>query len=77
MPKTYAGLLLIGSILAAIGGVAAFIFLFFRDFNVYILILAPVILACYEIPAAVLYWMYKRARHPDQVPEDTDSSKEP
>jgi hypothetical protein len=72
--KTQAGLLLIGSILAAIVGVAAFIFLFVRDFNVYILILSPVILACYEIPATVLYWLYKRAREPDQAPEDTDGS---
>jgi len=71
--KTYAGLLRIGSILAAIGGVAAFIFLFVRDLNVYTLILAPVILACYEIPAAVLYWLYKRTRQQDQVPDDNGS----
>ena len=75
MQKTQAGLLLIGSILAAIVGVAAFIFLFIRDFNVYILILSPVILACYEIPATVLYWLYKRARQPDQQQEDADGSQ--
>lgn len=75
MQKTYVrGLLLIGSILAAIGGVAAFVFLFVRDFNIYILILSPVILACYEIPATVLYWLYKRARQPDQPPEETNGS---
>lgn len=73
MQKTYAGLLLMGSILAAFGGVAAFIFLFFRDLNVYILILSPVILACYQIPAVVLYWLYKRTRQPEQEPEDTDA----
>jgi hypothetical protein len=71
--NTYAGLLLIGSILAAIGGVAAFIFLFVRDLNVYTLILSPVILACYEIPAAVLYWRYKCKRQQDQVPDDNGS----
>ncbi len=74
MPKTYAGLLLVGSILAAFGGVAAFIFLFVRDFNVYILILSPVILACYEIPAAMLYRLYKRTKLQGQKPEDTDAS---
>jgi arsenate reductase len=74
MQKTCAGLLLIGSILAAFGGVAAFIFLFVRDINVYILILSPVILACYQIPAAVLYGLYKRARQSEQEPEETDGS---
>ncbi len=74
MQKTCAGLLLIGSILAAFGGVAAFIFLFVRDINVYILILSPIILACYQIPAAVLYGLYKRARQSEQEPEDTDGS---
>lgn len=73
MQKTYAGLLLLGSILAALGGVAAFIFLFVRDLNVYILILSPVILACYQIPAVVLYWLYKRSKQPEQEPEETDA----
>ncbi|MFA9454292.1 MAG: hypothetical protein ACERK6_10290 [Candidatus Aminicenantaceae bacterium] len=73
MQKTYAGLLLLGSILAALGGVAAFIFLFVRDLNVYILILSPVILACYQIPAVVLYWLYKRTKQPEQEPEETDA----
>jgi Na+/H+ antiporter NhaD/arsenite permease-like protein len=76
MKKTYAGLLLIGAILAALVGVAAFIFLFARDFNVYILILSPVILACYQIPAVVLYWLYKRARQPEQGPRDTQEPPE-
>ncbi|MGB2906309.1 MAG: hypothetical protein WBB73_04370 [Candidatus Aminicenantaceae bacterium] len=73
MQKTYAGLLLLGSILAALGGVAAFIFLFVRDLNVYILILSPVILACYQIPAVALYWLYKRTKQPEQEPEETDA----
>jgi len=71
--KTYAGLLLMGSILAAFGGVAAFIFLFVRDLNVYILVLSPVILACYQIPAVVLYGLYKRTRQPEQDPQDTEA----
>ena len=73
MKKTYAGLLLIGSILAAAVGVAAFVFLFARDFTVYTLILSPVILACYQIPAVVLYWLYKRKRQPEQDPQDTEA----
>jgi Na+/H+ antiporter NhaD/arsenite permease-like protein len=76
MKRTYAGLLLIGSILAAVVGVATFIFLFARDFNVYTLILSPVILACYQIPAVVLYWLYKRARQPEQEPDDAQEPLE-
>lgn len=74
MKKIYTDLLLIGSILASIGGVAAFILLFARDFNIFILILAPVILACYQFPAVGLYWLYKKYRpqKPDKPANDQD-----
>ena len=71
MNKAYAGFLLLGSILAFVIGIAAFIFLFARDFNVFTLILSPVILACYQIPAVVLFWLYKRMRRRgEDDPED-------
>jgi len=71
MIKTATYLLLLGSILAAIGGIAAFIYLFLRDSNVFILILSPIILACYMIPAALMFGMYKRRRKAGRPPEDT------
>ena len=70
MEKSATYLLLLGSVLAAAAGIAAFIYLFVRDLNVFILILSPVILACYMIPAGVLYGMYKRRRRADLPSED-------
>ena len=70
MEKFATYLLLLGSVLAAAAGIAAFIFLFVRDLNVFILILSPVILACYMIPAGLLYGMYKRRRRVDLPSED-------
>jgi len=55
-------LLLIGSILASLGGFAGFIFLFIPDFDIFRLILAPVIIACYQIPAVVLFRLYKKKK---------------
>lgn len=53
---------LVASIIACLGGLAAFIFLFILDFNIYWLILSPVILAIYESPAAYFFWLYKKTR---------------
>jgi len=50
------------SIVLSLGGVAGFVVLFVRDFNVYWLILTPVILAVYQIPAVFFFWLYKRRR---------------
>jgi hypothetical protein len=74
MNKAYAGLLLLGSILASVIGVAAFIFLFARDFNVFTLILSPVIIACYQIPAVVLFWLYRRMRLRGEEEERMENS---
>jgi len=43
-------------------GIAGFIFLFVRDFNIYSLILSPVILVVYQFPAFAVFWIYKRRR---------------
>jgi hypothetical protein len=53
-------LLLVGSIVFAIGGFVGFLILFIPDFNVYWLILSPIILAFYEAPAVLLYRLYKK-----------------
>ena len=53
-------LLLVGSIVFAIGGFVGFIILFIPDFNMYWLILSPIILAFYEAPAVLLYRLYKK-----------------
>lgn len=73
MNKVYASLLLIGSLVAAVAGIAAFIYLFIPDFNIYWLILAPVIIACYEAPAALLYWLYKKQKQ--KLSGKTENSK--
>jgi len=54
--------LLVLAVVLALAGVAGFFFLFMRDLNVYWLILAPVILAIYEIPAVFVFWLRKRRR---------------
>jgi hypothetical protein len=50
------------SILFFLGGLAAFVFLFVLDFNIYWLILSPIILAIYQSPAAFFFWLYKKTR---------------
>lgn len=76
-------LLLVGSIAASLGGLAAFIWLFVPRFNIYWLILAPVIMVCYQFPAALLYGAYKRRRgigcgeelREDQPPAPTEDAE--
>jgi hypothetical protein len=53
---------LLVSILFFLGGLAAFVFLFVLDFNIYWLILSPIILAIYQSPAAFFFWLYKKTR---------------
>ncbi len=53
---------LVIAIVAMVGGLAAFFFLFILDFTIYWLILAPVIMAIYQIPAAYFFWLYKRTK---------------
>jgi hypothetical protein len=60
--KIKPGIWLVMSIVAFLGGMTAFIVLFVLDFNIYWLILAPVILAIYQSPAAYFFWLYKKTR---------------
>jgi len=62
LQKINLNLLLICSILASLGRFAWFIILFVPDFNIFRLILAPVIIACYQIPAVVLFGLYKKKK---------------
>ncbi|HEX2694808.1 MAG TPA: hypothetical protein VHP61_03580 [Acidobacteriota bacterium] len=50
------------AIILSILGIAGFIFLFIRDFNIYWLILSPVIFVVYQFPAFVVFWLYKKKR---------------
>lgn len=63
--KVYTDLLLIGSICASLLGIAVFLVLFIPDMNIYWIILSPVIIVCYQIPAVFLYWLYKKNRPSD------------
>ena len=56
-------LLLISSILASIAGIALFIILFIPDFNIYWLIISPIIIALYQAPAAYLFYLYRKTKH--------------
>jgi len=55
--------MLIAAIVLSLLGIAAFVFLFARDFNVYWLILSPVIFAVYQFPAVLAFWFYKKRRN--------------
>ena len=55
-------ILLAASIFACLAGILAFYLLFILDYNVYWLILSPVIIAIYESPAAFLFWLYKKSK---------------
>jgi len=46
----------------SVAGLAGFIFLFARRMDIWGWILAPVIFAVYQIPAALLYGLWKRRR---------------
>jgi hypothetical protein len=44
------------------GGIAGFFLLFLRDLNVFWLVVAPIIFAMYQIPAAAVWWIWKRRK---------------
>jgi hypothetical protein len=54
--------LVVLAVVLALAGVAGFYALFLRRLTVYWLILAPVILALYEVPAVFVFWLFKRRR---------------
>ena len=69
MNKLYLYLLFYASIMASIAGIALFIILFIPDFNIYWLIISPIILALYQAPAAYLFYLYRKTKHKIQASE--------
>jgi len=76
LKKIYPYFLLSASILACIGGIALFIILFVPDFNIYWIILSPIIIALYQAPAAYLFYLYKKAKAKNHPPELSDIKEE-
>jgi hypothetical protein len=76
MKKVYIDLLLILSILASLLGLAAFLFLFIPGFNVFTLIVSPIIIACYQAPAAVLFGLYRKLKKKHLGISDIDPQSE-
>jgi ABC-type multidrug transport system permease subunit len=60
MKKVVSILWLAGAIILSLGGVAGFIILFAPDMNVFWIILSPIIIAVYQIPAVVVYSLWKK-----------------
>jgi len=71
--KPYLNLLLLASIMASMGGIALFIILFIPDFNIYWLIVSPIILALYQAPAAYLFHLYRKTKRRIQDAESEHS----
>ena len=78
MSKVLPYIILCASIIACIGGIVLFIVLFTPDFNIYWLILSPVILALYQAPAAYLFRLYKRTKRKAQqaLPDEEQKDEE-
>lgn len=72
MKKLYLYLLLFSSILASVAGIVLFIILFVPDFNIYWLIISPIILALYQAPAAYLFYLYRKTKRSIQAEKSED-----
>jgi len=55
--------MLVFAVILSLLGASAFVFLFARDFNIYWLILSPVIFSIYQFPAVLVFWLYKRKKN--------------
>jgi hypothetical protein len=66
------------AVFLSVAGLAGFLYLFVRDFNIYWLILSPVIIAFYQVPAAFVFWLHKKRRAAAARTEGTEGqSPEP
>ena len=61
-PKTGATLYLAAAIVLGLAGIGGFILLFAKDYNIYWLILSPVIITLYELPAVYAFRLYRKRR---------------
>jgi len=80
MPKLKigAGPYLVASIVLGLAGVGAFVWVFARNFNIYWLILSPVIITLYELPAVYAFRLYRKSRTAaEQRGEAGKSAQEP
>jgi len=50
----------------SIGGLAFFVLLFGRQINVFWIVVLPIIFAVYQIPAAVVFWLWRRKYRPSR-----------
>lgn len=73
MSKLLSAVWLAGCVLLSLGGIAAFIWLFVPDMNVYYLILSPVILAVYQFPAVLVFRLWKGWKRRHQPPSEADT----
>jgi hypothetical protein len=55
-----AGAYLVAAVVLGLTGIGAFVWIFARNFNIYWLILSPVIITLYELPAFYAFWLYRR-----------------
>ena len=69
-----AGAYLIAAVVLALAGIGAFIWLSIRDFNIYWLIISPVIIAVYELPAFYAFWLYRRKRRASALKDRSGAS---
>ena len=58
------------AVILSLGGIALYLVLFLPGFNIYDLILAPVILALYQAPAAWVFRLWRRRRKSESAGED-------
>jgi membrane protein implicated in regulation of membrane protease activity len=78
MPKILSALWLAGCVLLSLGGIAAFIYLFMLDLNIFYLILSPVIFAVYQFPAVLVFRMWRgwKRRHSPAAADGEQKSTE-
>ena len=72
--KLLTQLLLVSSILASLGGIAAFIILYIPQFHLYWLIVSPIIIAIYQAPAAYLFSLWRKRRKREIEQENKESA---
>ena len=77
MNKALSTIMLAVSILLSLGGIAGFILLFGRDMNVFWMILAPIILAVYQIPAVAVFYFWKRRKRRSQAGREEQEETDP
>jgi hypothetical protein len=60
--KAATGSLLVAAVVLGLAGIGGFVFLFARNFNIYWLILSPIIITLYELPAVYAFRLYRKRR---------------